>query len=68
MMMVKMRCKKCGEEKPIHAFFKTETCLHGFYEYCHDCIEQTLNRYLDEENQEKVRVQQKRHNNLKEKS
>lgn len=52
MMMVKKRCKKCGEEKPIYMFFKTETCLHGFHEYCHDCIERTLNMYLYEENRE----------------
>ena len=58
--MVKKKCKRCGEEKPIHAFFKTETCLAGFYEYCHDCIEQTLNTYLYEENKSEEGGKQKK--------
>ena len=60
MMLVKKRCKKCGEEKPIYAFFKTETCLHGFHEYCHDCIERTLNTYLYVENKKRKRESKKK--------
>jgi len=47
-MSVKRRCRKCQVEKPIQEFFKGETCLNGFYEFCHDCIEKALKTYLYE--------------------
>jgi len=47
-MMAKMTCKKCHEQKPVYAFFKGSTCLDGYYEYCHECIEKALQKYLYE--------------------
>lgn len=45
-MVIKIRCKKCGIDKPIYKFFKSNTCINGFNEYCDECIEHTLKNYM----------------------
>lgn len=47
-MVVMIRCKKCKQEKPITEFFKGTTCIEGYNEYCHTCIETALKLYLYE--------------------
>jgi len=45
-MVVMIKCKKCGQEKPIYEFFKATTCIDGYNEYCRECIEKALDMYL----------------------
>jgi hypothetical protein len=47
-MVITLKCKKCRQEKPIYEFFKTETCIQGYNEYCHSCIDKALQMYLYE--------------------
>ena len=48
-MTITMSCKKCGCEKPMYEFFRGETCLQGYFDYCHTCIQKALDMYLFEE-------------------
>ena len=45
-MTITMLCKKCGCEKPLYEFFKVETCLQGYNDYCHACVQTALEKYL----------------------
>ena len=45
-MVIKLECKKCKKQKPIFKFFRADTCISGFNDYCNDCIEEALNTFL----------------------
>ena len=45
-MVPKLECKKCKQYKPIFKFFRGNTCINGYNEYCNDCIKEALNMFL----------------------
>ncbi len=45
-MVLKLACKKCKQYKPIFKFFRGNTCINGYNEYCNDCIREALNMFL----------------------
>lgn len=45
-MVVEIKCKKCKKLKPIYKFFRGNTCIYGYNEFCTDCIEKAINHYM----------------------
>jgi hypothetical protein len=45
-MVVEIQCKKCKKNKPIYKFFKANTCLDGYNEYCNDCIIKAIENFI----------------------
>ena len=44
--MVKHKCKKCGNFRPITDFFKGETCIDGYFKICKNCRRKELESYI----------------------
>jgi len=45
-MVIEIECKKCKKPKPIYKFFRGNTCINGYNEYCTGCIEKAIKRFI----------------------